>query len=279
MVLKFHKFHGSGNDFILLNNMHGSIDYSGNNGSDMIKGLCNRRFGIGADGLILLEASDSHDFRMVYFNADGNEGSFCGNGSRCAVIFARMQGIIKGATAHFTAADGTHKAKILQKTATGFMVCVEMKDTAHPEKMEDSVYYIDTGSPHLVIFRENVSMIDVAGEGSAIRHHAKWMPGGINVNFAESDEDGGIRIRTFERGVENETLSCGTGVTATALATWVHFRGNAGEQVYSIQTAGGILQVRFVPPVEGASPARFTSVYLEGPAEQVFEGTIKLQQP
>ncbi len=279
MVLKFHKFHGAGNDFILLNNMHGSIGYAGEKGRYMIRGLCDRRFGVGADGLILLEPSDSHDFRMVYFNADGNEGSFCGNGSRCAVIFAHMQGIISGSSACFTASDGAHKAEILHKTASGFRVRVEMKDTEYPKLMSNGSIYADTGSPHLVIFKENISILDVMVEGSAIRYDGAWKPGGVNVNFAEFTGDKSIKVRTYERGVENETLSCGTGVAASALAAWVHLHPHSGEQIYTVHTAGGTMQVRFTPPKEGVSPAHFTSVSLEGPVERVFEGTINLPQP
>src|SRR5690554_1557858 len=231
----FHKYQGAGNDFIIIDNRN--LKFAENN-PQKIAQLCNRRFGIGADGLMLLQSSKGSDFEMVYYNADGNIGSMCGNGGRCIVAFAMNQGIISDST-NFLAVDGIHKATI---DHAGTWVSLKMNDVNNIH-CDGDAYVLDTGSPHYVKIVSNLETLDVDTEGASIRNQDTYRQAGINVNFV-SPESNGYFVRTFERGVEGETLACGTGVTATALAMARHNQ-QQGEIETPIRALGGNLLIRF----------------------------------
>lgn len=258
MKLNFHKYQGAGNDFIMIDDRSLSFTL----GKDAIQKVCNRRFGIGADGLILLQNEPGYDFRMVYFNADGGEGSMCGNGGRCVVQFAHDLGLIDVAT-HFIAVDGEHRASVNQD-----FVRLGMSDVHSIEKGEN-YYFLNTGSPHYVEFVPSVADVNVPERGKSIRYGEIFgSKGGTNVNFAEVLGENRLSVRTYERGVEDETLACGTGVTACALvaAETLNWRGPI-----EVQVPGGRLSIEFE---KGESPNTYTGVYLIGPAKFVFEGAI-----
>ncbi|MEY4777733.1 MAG: hypothetical protein RIS13_481, partial [Bacteroidota bacterium] len=204
MEIKFYKYQGTGNDFVILDNRDG--EYSGMS-EEQVQFLCDRKFGIGADGLMLLETIEGFDFRMKYFNADGKEGSMCGNGGRCLVQFAKDMGI-SCSHYHFLAVDGPHEAEIDSKG----LIRLKMQDV-NAINLDGADKVLDTGSPHYIRFMDDLNHLDVFTEGRKIRYNNQYREKGINVNFVFRDNDG-IRVRTYERGVENETLSCGTGVTA-----------------------------------------------------------------
>lgn len=227
----------------------------------LISRLCDRHFGIGADGLIILEPSEKHDFRMKYFNADGYPGTMCGNGGRCITAFARKSGWITS-DCTFEAADGIHRAAVLPDG----QVKLELRDVKGVQKTEEG-YMLDTGSPHLVIFRDAVEQLDVAGLGRKYRHDPRFEHG-TNVNFVERT-DLGIMVRTFERGVEDETLSCGTGVTASAIAAYLD-TGTFGNSI-EVTTPGGSLKVDFKTDHEKKV---FREIYLTGPVAEVFAGEV-----
>lgn len=252
--LHFWKYQGTGNDFILVDNR--KLDFP-KDAVDFIRELCDRRFGIGADGLILLENDEVSDFRMVYFNSDGNESSMCGNGGRCIVAFAKELGIIKN-QASFNAIDGLHEAKVF-----GEDVELKMIDVDSVQQIRN-YSYLNTGSPHHVQLVENLGGVDVEKEGARIRYGI-YGETGSNINFVEQDADNIFHVRTYERGVENETLSCGTGVTAVALA--MHHSGKTKDDMVTIRTRGGDLKVQFAKSGEV-----FTNIRLSGPAIKVFEG-------
>lgn len=251
MRLHFRKYQATGNDFVLLDNRSGSIQLS----IEQIQRICDRRFGIGADGLMMLEKHPSLDFNLVYFNADGSQ-SLCGNGTRAAMTMASSLGMVNG-RASFNAFDGAHQAEIL---ADG-IVKVKMNDVTVPVDSD----FINTGSPHVLAFVTDLANYPVFEEGKKIRWKRE-----ANANFIELLKDG-IYVRTFERGVENETLSCGTGVTAAALAS--HFKGY--KSPIAIKTQGGNLSVQFTPVSNGQS-VTFRDIFLIGPAKMVFEGDLEL---
>jgi diaminopimelate epimerase len=261
--MEFYKYHGTGNDFILIDNRDENVTLS----EDSIAKLCHRRFGIGADGLIILNTSDKFDFDMRYYNADGKEGTMCGNGGRCIVAFARHLGMISEKCT-FNSIDGIHNATILKESQDTIYVSLQMKDVHHHKRINGNIF-MDTGSPHYVIFSNNVSEIDVFKKGRVLRNDNKFHPEGTNVNFVEIQEEG-IFVRTYERGVEDETLSCGTGVTASALAFAIENRKDKGN--IEINTRGGRLNVKFEK--NGNS---FFNIWLEGPAQLVFSGKIAEQ--
>jgi diaminopimelate epimerase len=259
LKLNFFKYHGTGNDFILIDNR----DQQFIPDTITISRLCHRRFGIGADGLILLEQASGFDFRMKYFNADGGESTMCGNGGRCIIALADFLSLFEK-TCRFTGIDGEHNGRIIHKENNTYEVRLSMQDVT-AIKRSGTDFILDTGSPHLVRIVEDVSKIDVVAEGRRIRHLDTFSPGGINVNFAQSIGEH-LQVRTYERGVEDETLSCGTGVTASALA--FAMTRNLREGVIRVDTLGGELAVHF-----NQINNIFSGIYLEGPAAQVFQGT------
>ncbi|PWH82125.1 diaminopimelate epimerase [Algibacter marinivivus] len=253
----FYKYQGTGNDFVMIDNRQQTFD---KNNTKQVAFLCDRRFGIGADGLILLENHLEHDFKMVYYNADGNESSMCGNGGRCLVAFAKQLGVISD-KAVFEAIDGLHHA-----TIEGDIVKLQMVDVNTVEKHENHVF-LDTGSPHHVQFEENIEDFNIKSKGAEIRYGAPYNEAGSNVNFVKKQSDNEFRVRTYERGVEGETLSCGTGVTAVALA--MHYIGETEKNHVTLNVEGGKLEVCF--DVENNT---YNNVWLIGPAKFVFKGTI-----
>jgi len=257
MQLSFYKYQGTGNDFVLIDNRKLLFP---KNDTKFINCLCDRKFGVGADGLILLEHDAEHDFKMVYYNADGNESSMCGNGGRCIVAFANFLGIIKNETT-FMAIDGKHYA-----TIENDIVDLQMKDVLNIQKHNEYVF-LDTGSPHHVQFKDDIEQFDIKKEGAAIRYGAPYFDEGANVNFVKKVSDAEFRVRTYERGVEDETLSCGTGVTAVALAMHSLQETNANE--ITLQVEGGTLNVSFQNDATS-----YTNIFLKGKATQVFKGEI-----
>lgn len=257
MNVSFFKYQGTGNDFIIIDNRE--LTFPKNNFT-LIQKLCHRQFGIGADGLMLLEKAGSSHFKMTYYNADGYEGSMCGNGGRCIVAFAKHLGIFDDKVT-FEAVDGLHEARI-----KGDQVSLGMGDVDHVEAFPDH-FFLNTGSPHHVVFSENVDGLDIIQTGRKIRYGAPYFEVGCNVNFVEKCMHNKLKVRTYERGVENETLSCGTGVTAAAIAA--HYSGKMTETTIFINTSGGLLQVDF--QVVGSS---YRNIVLTGPAEMVFSGLI-----
>ena len=259
MTIPFYKYQGTGNDFVILDNRLGNFTQLT---SVEVAFLCDRRFGIGADGLMMLQQKEGYDFEMVYYNADGNEGSMCGNGGRCLVAFAKDLGIIEK-TAEFLATDGFHEAKVLENG----WVELKMKDVDAVEKYEDHVV-LNTGSPHYIRWENDIAKTAVFEEGKRIRYSPRFSKVGINVNFVQVHEDA-LSVRTYERGVEAETLSCGTGVTAAAIAASSNTNGH---QEKKILTPGGELKVKF----DKISDSSFENIWLCGPATFVFSGTIEL---
>jgi diaminopimelate epimerase len=259
MQLKFYKYQGTGNDFVIVDNFQGNVDLS----NEQIAHICDRKFGIGADGLMLLEKSNKYDFEMKYYNADGNLGSMCGNGGRCIVKFAYDINLIDE-NAMFLAVDGVHEARIDKEG----IVSLEMNDVDALIKIDNSTCELNTGSPHYVSFVNDVSAMDVFKSGREIRYNDAYSKDGINVNFVAIDGEH-LKIRTYERGVENETLSCGTGVTAAAIAAFN--LGLIKSKVVTVKAMGGNLTVAFE-----SNENKFTNVVLSGPANKAFEGTIEL---
>lgn len=260
MLLTFYKYQGTGNDFIMVDNRLNSFPKEN---TQLIEQLCDRRFGIGADGLILLENHTTYDFKMVYFNSDGNESSMCGNGGRCLVAFAKQLGIIE-ATAEFEAVDGYHYAKIIGDD----LVSLQMKDVDSIAVHQD-YSFLNTGSPHHVQLVSNLKNLDVKTEGAKIRYSDLYGKAGSNINFVHQLENDIFAVRTYERGVEDETLSCGTGATAVAIA--MHQTGKTNNNIIDLNVEGGKLKVQFDVDNE-----KYTNVFLIGPATFVFEGTIDL---
>lgn len=256
MEISFFKYQGTGNDFVMIDDRSNSFPVS----QELIAHLCDRRFGIGADGLILLQNADGFDFRMVYFNADGGEGSMCGNGGRCTVRFAHDLGLFDTTTT-FIAVDGVHEA-----TATEDVINLKMSNVTGIEQF-DGHDFMNTGSPHYVTVVDNLKETDVVGEGKKIRYGDVYGPkGGTNVNFVQVVDDNQIKVRTYERGVEDETYSCGTGVTACALSSNAHF-GWKGP--VKIEVLGGNLTVTFEQDGDG-----YKNIFLCGPAVHVFGGSV-----
>ena len=255
MAISFSKYQSTGNDFVLIDNRKAEFP---DDNTTLINKICDRKFGIGADGLILLEVSDTADFTMKYYNADGSLGSFCGNGSRAVVSFAKSLGIIDNSTS-FEAYDGLHEAII-----AGNLIQIKMADVQNGSQVLNGTF-IDTGSPHYVEFVENLEKLDVVQDGRELRNSAIFQPNGSNINYVEKSGRGEIRVRTFERGVENETLSCGTGATAAAISAAIAGLGNN----IAISTLGGDLKVWFEQNDDG-----YHNIWLEGPTEMVYSGEL-----
>ena len=258
--MHFSKYQGTGNDFILIDNREQALNISTN----QVATLCHRRFGIGADGLMLLEHSAIADYKMVYYNADGSTGSLCGNGSRCMAAFAQSLGVVTAKNACFEATDGLHKVGFL----AGGNIALEMADVLSMETTETHSI-LNTGSPHFVKWVEDAEAINVNPAGSKIRNRVRFKAAGINVNFVQRNTDGSLFVRTYERGVEAETLSCGTGVTAAAIAS---AGGQAGRYQIQVRTLGGRLEVAF----ENGSMGEARRILLTGPAVAVFTGEVEL---
>ena len=258
MEQEFYKYQGTGNDFILIDDR--SLNFPEKDVS-LVARLCNRRFGIGADGLILIQNAATSDFKMVYFNADGNESSLCGNGARCTIAFANFLNCIEDKTT-FEAVDGLHSAHI-----DGDIISLQMHDVSKIQAFENHTF-LDTGSPHHVEMVEKLKTFDVYGNGKRIREGSPYYMTGANVNFVEQLAKDQFAIRTYERGVEDETLSCGTGATAVALAMYENKKTTATKIKINVQ--GGVLEIQFEVTDKG-----YSQIFLSGPAEQVYSGTFK----
>lgn len=257
--IPFYKYQGAGNDFILIDNRAGDFD---DLSQDFVHRMCDRRFGIGADGLMLLQQAKNRDFEMIYFNADGREGSMCGNGGRCIVAFARDLRVI-GDKADFLAVDGPHLATISEDQVNLGMIGVNQISR------DGDAFVLNTGSPHYVKVVKDLTNYAVYDEGLRIRNSEPYRQEGINVNFVEPDGEGYF-VRTFERGVENETLACGTGATAAAIAMALK-HNRSGQVDMPIRVLGGQLRISFYREEDS-----FTQVFLQGPANFVFKGEISL---
>ncbi|MEL6717958.1 MAG: diaminopimelate epimerase [Bacteroidota bacterium] len=256
MQIPFQKYHGTGNDFIMIDQRE--QQYLRREDQAIIEQMCKRHFGIGADGLILLQNHTELDFEMIYFNSDGRESSMCGNGGRCIVAFAHSLGVFEK-ECKFWAIDGLHEAIVKDH-----WVELKMSEVAQVETY-DTHYFLNTGSPHHVVFVEEVEKVDIVKEGSQIRYSTTYQPAGTNVNFVQ-ENDSGITVATYERGVEDETLSCGTGVTAAAIAYYLR---HPLKQTVDILTKGGQLQVKLVSKENG-----FENIWLCGPTQRVFKGVL-----
>lgn len=261
--MKFSKYQGAGNDFIMIDNREGIFDEN----KLGIAALCHRRFGIGADGVILLQNVPNYDFEMIYYNADGSLGSMCGNGGRCAVRFAHSLGLFEEKTT-FLAVDGAHEAE-LKKNA----IRLKMNDVSIIEHTEN-YYFLDTGSPHYVEIVKDLDKYEVFSKGKAIRYNDRFCEKGTNVNFIEKINQNALHIRTYERGVEDETLACGTGSVAAALVLSLGENTKnafpAGNYEIMVKTLGGDLSVAFHKIDENT----FENIFLSGAAQKVFDGEI-----
>ena len=259
MKLQFHKYQGTGNDFIMIDNRQ---LFFPKKDIKRIEKLCDRRFGIGADGLILLENDAETDFKMVYYNSDGNQSSMCGNGGRCIVSFAQKLGVISNQTT-FMATDGLHHATIQENG----IVSLQMKDVDEV-KIENDYVFLNTGSPHHVLLVDDLENYDIKTNGAEIRYSDFYGKEGSNVNFVKQIAENYYAVRTYERGVEDETLSCGTGVTAVAIG--MHATGKTNSNEINLDVQGGKLKVSFIKENNG-----YKKVHLIGPATFVFEGFIE----
>ncbi len=253
MIIEFYKYQGTGNDFIMIDDRDKEFDLTDN---DLIAALCERRMGIGADGLILLREHDTLDFEMIYFNADGKQSSMCGNGGRCIIAFAQMLEMIEDETT-FMAIDGEHKGRLMDDS-----IYLQMQDVKKIEGVGDGLV-LNTGSPHYIEMVDELDYIDVDKQGRKIRNSAPFKKDGINVNFVLDASE--LQVRTYERGVEAETLSCGTGVVATAIA--MHYANCIEETVVNVKTKGGELTVSFEE-----FNGNYRNIWLSGEASMVFAG-------
>ncbi|WP_310556331.1 diaminopimelate epimerase [Flavobacterium sp.] len=261
MQFTFYKYQGTGNDFVMIDNRQLQFP---KNDTKIIERLCDRRFGIGGDGLILLENDEMTDFKMVYYNSDGNQSSMCGNGGRCLVAFAKKLNVIKN-KATFIAIDGLHYATIDEND----IVSLQMIDVSEI-KINPNFVFLNTGSPHHIIQVENLNNLDVKTEGSKIRYSDLYGQVGSNVNFVTQISNNEFSIRTYERGVEDETLSCGTGATAVAIA--MHATKKSSSNNIKINVEGGALEVSFEE-----ENGIYKNVFLKGPATFVFETSLTIE--
>lgn len=260
MQIEFYKYQGTGNDFVMIDNR---TNFFPKEDVKLIEHLCDRRFGIGADGLILLENDSETDFRMVYYNSDGNQSSMCGNGGRCLVAFANQLGVIDDKTT-FIATDGLHHASVNKDS----IVSLQMIDVNEIQK-KDSYTFLNTGSPHHVQIVEDLEHYNVKENGAAIRYGELYGEKGSNINFVKKIDNDTFSLRTYERGVEDETLACGTGATAVAIA--MNATGETDKTSINLNVEGGKLIVSFDKENNG-----YTNVFLTGPAKFVFKGTIEI---
>lgn len=276
--MKFYKYQGAGNDFLIADNRSGLIQMS----TAQIAALCDRRYGVGADGLMLLESSEDYDFCMVYYNSDGSGGMMCGNGGRCMVAFAADRGITRF---DFEAADGFHTAEILSYEGVQKTVRLKMKDVQGYEsygsltgvKVASDGFFLDTGTRHYVRFVSELEGYDIVAEGREIRYNAEELqPIGANVNYVEPF-DGGVKVRTYEKGVEDETFACGTGIVASCVASYINgvepsVRYADGRVRYDVRAKRDNLSVDFIPNEKNAA----LDVWLTGPATYVAEIIVDL---
>ncbi len=262
MKLTLHKYHGAGNDFLLIDNRKGTIKLT----TQQIAQLCHRNYGVGADGLMLLEKHATLDFKMVYYNSNGKQSTMCGNGGRCIVLFAHHLGVIETST-QFMAIDGAHLATInANQTISLHMINVPMVQQFKTH------YEVNTGSPHYVTFVPNNNALNVALIGAKVRYSSRYAPDGINVNYVQVLAPNKLAIRTYERGVENETLACGTGVTAAALSYYVYTQQTATKATIKVAALGGKLVVTF----NYSATKGFTNIVLTGSAKAVFTVSMEL---
>ncbi len=261
MKVYFYKYQGTGNDFVLVDNREGVYSTLT---QKQVEKICNRRFGVGADGFMLLNNKEGYDFEMIYYNANGLEGSMCGNGGRCIVKFAHDIGIIKNHY-NFLAVDGAHEAAVYKEEGLVSLKMIDVHNITnyHHDKV------LNTGSPHYVQLANDVMKMDVLKEGKKIRCSNDFKSDGINVNFVEVKDDNNLIVRTYERGVEDETFACGTGATAAAL---VFYHNENGFNTVDIDVLGGKLTVRYNRHTDG----RYDHIWLKGPAVKVFEGEIAI---
>ena len=260
MKVKFCKYHGAGNDFVIIDNRKKQYSLK----TSQIKFICDRKYGIGADGLIFLNNTDYLDFEMIYFNSDGNESTMCGNGGRCIVGFAKYLNIIDSKT-KFLACDGIHEATILKSSKISLSMTNIDKIVNHSKYI-----FIDSGSPHHIIQSNRIDNINVFKIGKKVRNKKEYLPNGVNVNFIEKVSNNTFKIRTYERGVEDETLACGSGAVASAIA--MHHNRETENNKILIKTLGGDLTIRF----RCDSKKSYSQIYLEGEINRVFEGHIEL---
>ncbi len=263
MQIDFYKYQGTGNDFVIIDNRNGNFD---SQNIQLVSFLCDRRMGIGADGLMLLENNDKPgiDFTMRYFNSDGREASMCGNGGRCIAAFAVHQKAVSNNDKFlFDAVDGLHEASYNNGIVSLKMTNVDSITNGN------GYYFLDTGSPHYVAHMNDIDSVNIVNYGSEIRYSDQFKPGGTNVNIVEVLTDSHIKVRTYERGVEDETYSCGTGVVASAISTFVK---NNKSKTFDIDVKGGKLKVNF----DGDVSNGFTDIWLTGPATFVFKGSIEI---
>lgn len=260
MEITFYKYQGTGNDFVMIDNRQENFPKEN---IKLVEKLCDRRFGIGADGLILLENDQETDFKMVYYNSDGNQSSMCGNGGRCLVAFAKQLEIIENKTT-FIATDGLHHATI----SDAGIVSLQMKDVDNI-KIEEEYVFLDTGSPHHVQLVEDLKNYPIKEKGAGIRYGELYGKSGSNVNFVSQNDADTFSVRTYERGVEDETLSCGTGVTAVAIA--MKATGKTTSNKVKLNVEGGKLEVSF-----NEKEGKYVDVFLKGPATFVFEGSVEV---
>jgi len=261
--IDFTKYHGAGNDFIIIDGINQNLDMASFT-PEKVEQLCHRNFGIGADGLMIMAAHQRYDFEMIYYNSDGHPSSMCGNGGRCIVDFAVKSGITEEEEVSFLAVDGPHEAKVGR-----FNVELGMSPVYHIQSKEENAYFLDTGSPHYVVFVDDLDF-DISPAAHKIRYSEEYKSEGTNVNFVKMVQPNVMEIRTYERGVEGETLACGTGVTAAALA--VDFRNNLERpKQVKVKAKGGNLMVKLDRSSEG-----WEDIWLVGPAKSVFKGSFEL---
>jgi diaminopimelate epimerase len=259
MKINFSKYNGAGNDFIVIDDRESNLDLT----KPEIYNLCNRNIGIGGDGLILIKKSIKTDFEILHYTSDGNLGSLCGNGSRCAILYAYRNNIINKHTV-FKAFDGIHEAEII----TDELITMQMKLNSRIIENEYGIW-VDTGSPHLVVETTNTDELDVKNLGRSIRYNDYYKQEGVNVNFVERVSDEVFKIRTYERGVEDETRACGTGSTASAIC--MNYIGKTSNNKIKMKCLGGDLEVKFLKRNE-----TYSEISITGPAKLVFEGSIDI---
>ena len=264
MKIQFYKYQGTGNDFVMVDNRSGNFNY---NNAEFISSICDRRYGIGCDGLILIEDNNDLDFTMKYFNSDGSELGMCGNGARCVTQFAKKLGIIND-SAIFQASDGAHHAEIIDNNYVRVkMNDIDMSNYDLIDKNFDNIY-LDNGAPHLVINSNDIDKIDVFNEGRKIRYGDKYKHEGVNINFVEFTSNSSLcKVRTYERGVEDETLSCGTG--AIAVAVVLNYSNIINKEEIKISMKGGNLKVSFSRVGDN-----FSNIWLSGAVSEIYKGEI-----